>query len=248
MPVPTMPSWPSALLLVRHGESTGNVARDAAQRGGLSEIEIAVRDMDVELSPRGQAQAASLGRWLVDHDGVPDVVVSSPYVRAEQTALAAAEALGCPITLDERLREREFGMLDRLTRRGIQERFPEQAEMRSRLGKFYHRPPGGESWCDVGLRVRSALDTLSRQYAGQRVMVVSHEVVILMFCYVLQHLREREVLDLASDRPLANCSVTTFEAGPDDTEMSLVDFGATAPVDEGPVDTTNEPDDAVAAR
>jgi probable phosphoglycerate mutase len=48
--------------------------------------------------------------------------------------------------IDERLREKEFGILDRLTRAGIEEQFPDQAEFRRLLGKFYHRPPGGESW------------------------------------------------------------------------------------------------------
>ena len=63
--------------------------------------------------------------------------------------------------VDERLREKEFGILDRLTRSGIEELHPDQAEFRQLLGKFYHRPPGGESWCDVILRLRSALDTIS---------------------------------------------------------------------------------------
>ena len=62
------------------------------------------------------------------------------------------------IALDERLREKEFGVLDRLTREGIAELYSQQAEFRRVLGKFYHRPPAGESWCDVILRLRSALD------------------------------------------------------------------------------------------
>jgi len=79
-------------------------------------------------------------------------------------------------------------------------------------------------------------------------MVVSHEVVILMFCYVLQHLRESEVLDLARSRPLANCSVTVFAAEASATEMRLVDFGGTEAVDGSPVRTTNEADRDVALR
>ena len=58
--------------------------------------------------------------------------------------------------MDERLREKEFGILDGLTTLGIRNGFPEQADFRKILGKFYHRPPGGESWCDVILRLRSA--------------------------------------------------------------------------------------------
>jgi len=235
-------------MLVRHGESAGNVARDLAEKEGQPFIDIATRDMDVELSVRGQEQAAALAPWLREPDRAPDFVLASPYVRAESTALAATAGLSSAFVLDERLREREFGMLDRLTRRGIEERFPEQAAARARLGKFYHRPPGGESWCDVALRVRSTLDTISRQYAGRRVVVVSHEVVILMFCYVLQHLREAEILELARAHPLANCSVTIFSANPADTEMTLVDFGNTEAVDRSTATKTNESDRAVAAR
>ena len=235
-------------MLVRHGQSAGNVARDLAEEQGLAFIDIAVRDMDVALSAQGEDQAAALGRWLRDSSRTPEIVLTSPYLRAEETARIATADLGAEIVLDERLREREFGMLDRLTRRGIEERFPDQAEARTRLGKFYHRPPGGESWCDVGLRVRSALDTISRQYAGRQVMVVSHEVVILMFCYVLQHLREADVLELAKARPLANCSMTWFSAGSEDTEMALDEFGATDAVDHSDAPPTNERDRAGAPR
>jgi probable phosphoglycerate mutase len=56
--------WPSTLWIVRHGQSAGNVARDAADAAGLGRIDIADRDMDVALSPLGEEQADALGRWL----------------------------------------------------------------------------------------------------------------------------------------------------------------------------------------
>ena len=37
----------------------------------------------------------------------------------------------------------------------------ERAEFARLLGKFYFRPPAGESWCDVILRLRSVLETLA---------------------------------------------------------------------------------------
>ena len=57
---------PRSLLVVRHGESAGNVARDAAEADGLATIDIVERDMDVPLSPLGERQAAALGEWLAD--------------------------------------------------------------------------------------------------------------------------------------------------------------------------------------
>src|SRR5205085_121269 len=142
--------WPRVLWLVRHGESAGNVARDQAEAQGLPMLDIATRDMDVPLSSLGEDQARALGQWLTqrgdDRDHLlPHHSITSPYVRAQSTARLALEASGCSpedmqVVVDERLREREFGILDRLTRAGIEERFPEQAAARAFLGKFYHRP------------------------------------------------------------------------------------------------------------
>jgi probable phosphoglycerate mutase len=78
------------------------------------------------------------------------------------------------LTIDERLREKEFGILDRLTRLGIEQRHPELAASRQLVGKFYYRPPAGESWCDVILRLRSVLDTISLHHGGKHVLIVAH--------------------------------------------------------------------------
>jgi 2,3-bisphosphoglycerate-dependent phosphoglycerate mutase len=204
--------WPSSLWLVRHGESSGNVARDLAESAGHHLIDIATRDMDVPLSDLGADQARALHDRLaaLQRDACPTIAIASPYVRAEQTARIA---LGpdAELLLDERLREREFGILDRLTRGGIVERFPEQAAARAFLGKFWHRPPGGESWADVALRLRSFIDTLGREHAGERVLIVTHQVVIMVFRYLLEHLREAEILAIDKAEEVANCSVTVYE-------------------------------------
>jgi broad specificity phosphatase PhoE len=244
---------PRSLLVVRHGESAGNVARDAAEADGLATIDIVERDMDVPLSPLGERQAAALGEWL---DGLgrkrPTIALCSPYVRAVSTASIALEKAGLvevPVILDERLREREFGALDRLTKRGIEERFPDEAAARARVGKFYHRPPGGESWCDVALRVRSVLDSMAREFDGERVMVVAHEVVVLQFCYVLEQMTEEEILSLARENPLANCSVTSFKSDGrrKSGAMRLDKFGTVVPMQEAGAPVTQEHDAAVAA-
>jgi 2,3-bisphosphoglycerate-dependent phosphoglycerate mutase len=245
------PLWPRELLLVRHAESAGNVARDAAEASGLAVIDIAERDMDVALSRRGEAQADALGAWLCSREAPsPDVIVSSPYRRAEATAQRAVDAarLDVSVTLDERLRERDFGMLDRLTHLGIEERMPEQAEARRRLGKFFYRPPGGESWCDVALRVRSAIDSLSRAHPQERVMVVAHEVVIYVFRYVLEGLREQAVLDLSRRRPLANCSVTAFAYDDASGTLVLRAWGSTDALATIDAPVTHEPTHDIAPR
>ena len=86
---------PAAIWLLRHGQSQGNVVRDAARGRDVDVLDIADRDMDVPLSELGERQADAFGRWLATQPASnrPDVVVSSPYVRAVDTAtrvLAAA--------------------------------------------------------------------------------------------------------------------------------------------------------------
>ena len=111
------------LLLIRHGESTANVAAAAAEAAGADVIAVEARDADVTLSPLGELQAGALGSRLREMLPADAVLYSSPYRRAIQTARFA---LGeeTPLRLDERLRDRELGILDRLTATGVERRLP----------------------------------------------------------------------------------------------------------------------------
>jgi broad specificity phosphatase PhoE len=230
-------SWPTELVLVRHGQSTGNLA-DARARTTHSEVvDVGERDADVPLSPLGHRQAQAVGQWLAtapEAPAPPEVVVCSPYARAHDTAraiAAAARAEGHDVPdprTDERLRERDLGWWDGLTGAGVRARFPEEAERRRRIGKFYYRPPGGESWCDVALRVRSVLSSLREEHPGQRVLLVSHQAVIMNFRLVLEDLDERSLLAIDAEDPLANCSVTSYGGGPEGLRLRLA--GDTAAV------------------
>lgn len=248
--------WPDRLWVVRHGQSAGNVARDAADAAGHAVIDIAERDMDVPLSPLGARQAAALGRWYaaLPEGERPNVVLTSPYVRARQTARAVCDAGGAApgarTVIDERLREKEFGVLDRLTRRGIEERFPDQSEFRARLGKFYHRPPGGEAWTDVILRLRSVLDTVSLHHArpGARVLVVAHQVIVLCLRYLLEELTEDEILAIDRAGDVANCGVTDYAFDPADGCLRLGAYNFVAPLEEEGAPVTSRPDVPAGAR
>jgi broad specificity phosphatase PhoE len=109
----------SELLLVRHGESEGNVAAARAHEADAHEIDVPARDPDVALSDLGRQQAAAVGAVLgALPDGErPHAIACSPYVRARETARLACDAAGLelPTRVDERLRDRELGVLDRLT-------------------------------------------------------------------------------------------------------------------------------------
>ena len=215
-------NWPERMWLVRHGQSQGNVARDAADEAGLSMIDIDLRDVDVPLSDLGHQQADAAGRWFaaLPPNDRPEVILSSPYIRARQTAEAICKAralAGGPgrTIVDERLREREFGVFDRLTTIGIREQFPEEAEHRRRLGKFYHRPPGGESWADVILRLRSMRNTINLHYCDRRVLVVCHQVVVLCMRYILEELDEAQILSIDREADVLNCGICAYEFQPD---------------------------------
>lgn len=249
--------WPTHLWIVRHGESAGNVARDAAMGAGATHIDILDRDVDVALSSLGEEQSRSLGRWfaaLPDSDR-PTVVLTSPYVRACATASAILQERGtnanAEVVIDERMREKEFGILDRLTREGIIQLHPEQAEIRSVLGKFYHRPPGGESWCDVILRLRLVLDTISLHYSDQKILIVAHQVVVLCLRYLLENMNEQQILAIDAEGDVANCSVTEYIFDPSQGlsgKLVLQRYNFVAPLEREGTPVTAESDANVAAR
>ena len=250
--------WPSRLWLLRHGQSAGNVARDAAEAAGEHLIGLEVRDVDVPLSDLGHRQAEAVGRWFAAMPEAerPEVVICSPYLRARETADAICRAGGVkpgfkgPV-VDERLREREFGILDRMTTEGIRALHPDQARHRRLLGKFYHRPPGGESWADVILRLRSALDTVSLHHADRRVLVVCHQVVVLCFRYILEELDEAKVLAIDKQSAVLNCGICEYEFEPDDEREcvpELVRYNFAAPLEDEQAPVTAEPDEIIGTR
>jgi glucosyl-3-phosphoglycerate phosphatase len=236
------------LILVRHGESQGNVAATQARLAGVEVIPVPARDADVELSLTGQDQALALGNALagVAQERRPDAVVSSPYVRALQTAEIAVETARWPVEIrvDERLRDRELGVLDMLTWLGVEKRFPDEAARRLWLGKFYYRPPGGESWADVALRLRSVLRELNNLGSGHRVMLVCHDALIMLCRYVLEGMNERELLDLAASTPILNASITRYVRPEGQGPWKLESFNVADHLTEQGVEVTEHAGDA----
>jgi probable phosphoglycerate mutase len=217
--------------VIRHGESTGNVAAEAAERAGAEVIDIAERDADVPLSDTGREQAAAVGRWLagVPADRRPQLIVVSPYLRARQTAALtvqnlADEGVDIPAVTDERLRDRELGVIDLLTTRGVRARLPLEAVRRERLGKFYYRPPGGEAWTDVLLRLRSLLRDVRDAHDGGRVLLVGHDAIVMLLRYLVEGLTEAEVMAISRSTAIANCSITSWSRSGGGLEPELFNF------------------------
>jgi broad specificity phosphatase PhoE len=138
------------LLLVRHGRTELNASRRLLGR------------MDVPLDELGQRQAAALGRC--DSLRRAARVISSPLSRARDTA----NALGPPVTVDDRWREIDYGVYDGLPLEAV----PALWEEWGRDLTFV--PDGGESLAAVGARVRDACEDLWAEAVGRDVVVVSH--------------------------------------------------------------------------
>ena len=228
-----MTSWPAALTLVRHGESVGNIANERAYAEKAEHLDLAVNDPSVELSDLGVRQAEALGKRLGDLPAIGAAHGSGgvdvrPCPADGGPRARDGRPRAPPRISDERLRDREQGVLDRLTWYGVRRRYPEEAERRAYLGKFWYRPPGGESWADVALRIRHVLRDIRSDYADERVLVVSHDVPILMTRYVLESLTPQEAVELSGQ--VVNCGMTTYIRG--ETGLQLEVFNDATPVEE----------------
>jgi 2,3-bisphosphoglycerate-dependent phosphoglycerate mutase len=227
------PRCPASLWVVRHGQcAPSGAARDAP------------------LTALGEEQSAALGRWFAAMPAGrrPTLALTSPYLRARQTARRVAEAGGLAdaeheIVVDERLRERDLGILDGLSRPAILERHPEQESLRQRLGDFYYRPPGGESWCDVVLRLRSVVESLAVQHPGGRILLVTHESGVLSLRYILERFTEEEILAEARSHDVANCAVTSYVLAGDRLELER--FNVVSPLMHAGAPVTRRPDSSV---
>ncbi|QEW00237.1 histidine phosphatase family protein [Microbacterium caowuchunii] len=238
----------TTLWLVRHGESVGNVAATRAEREGLDRVPVEIRDADVPLSATGEQQARALGRWLEEEREDIGAFWVSPYLRARQTLEIAMGARPGPVGIDERLRDRELGILDLLTARGVARLHPEEAERRRHLGKFYHRPPGGESWADVALRLRSVLPAVLGQ-EGPSALIVAHDAVVTLIATLLLNMPEEQLLEFAAANPVLNASVTKLDRAGAGWEVSafadvghLREQGADVTVHQGTPDVQGEGD------
>src|SRR3989344_3628077 len=187
--------WPNNLVLVRHGLSIHNEERELVNRGVLKTYSSKIkglRNADIPLSSKGNLQAKKTGIFLSKKYGHFDAIFASPFKRALDTAKLIAKSLPkSNIIIEERIREKEFGMSDGLTPDEIRGIFPHEYARRLKEKKYYYRPIGGESYPDVNLRIWSFLNTLVREYPKANVLVVSHSAVMLCFRKLLEKLMEK---------------------------------------------------------
>ena len=219
-----MKSFPKSLWLIRHGQSTANLVRQKAEAEKLLTIDFPEREMDVSLSLKGVEQAISVGRWFKFQPQKPTLIFTSPYLRTLETSRLIAENANLKnleIIQDERLRERELGMFDGLTKLGAMQKFPEECEKREFLGKFYYRPHGGENWADVALRLRNFWRDLCLNYADEKILIVTHEVVIRVFRYVIEKMTEAEIMAIDQASDIGNGAVSAYQFDAEGNKFAL---------------------------
>lgn len=144
----------TTLGLLRHGQTDWNI--DLRLQGTA----------DIPMNEFGIAQVELAASHLKDQNW--DVILSSPLSRARQTAEIVSSVLGVPeFAIEPLLLERSFGIGEGLT-------YQEWGEKYAKLDEI----PGAESSADVARRSRELLDHIRAEFAGVRVLAVSHGALI----------------------------------------------------------------------
>ena len=154
-------SAPPTLLIVRHGQTLWNVERRV------------LGQTDLSLDEAGILQAAGLPGAV----GPVDAIWSSPLGRARQTAAPLASHLGLPIQIDRGLTEMDQGELEGLYDQELRERFGPLLTLWN-ADPHAVRLPGGETMGEVQSRALSAFQRIAETGAGQRIVVVTHQLVL----------------------------------------------------------------------
>ncbi|GAB3098841.1 histidine phosphatase family protein [Aestuariicella hydrocarbonica] len=150
------------LAFVRHAETFANVRR------------VWHGQTDTALTPRGQEQAAYLGKSF--HQFMqPDIIIASPLQRTRHTAQAIADQHQLPVQLDPRLMEFHLGDWEDTSFDDLQEKMGVAARLKDEPD---FTPPNGDSQNSVRQRMVEAIEDILQQYAGANVVVVSHGVAI----------------------------------------------------------------------
>ncbi|MFE9934002.1 bifunctional RNase H/acid phosphatase [Streptomyces sp. NPDC005533] len=153
---------PATFVLLRHGETALTPQKRFSGSGGS----------DPELSPAGRRQAAAVAEALAAR-GTVQTVVTSPLRRCRETAQAVADRLGLTVTVEDGLREVDFGAWEGLTFAEVQERFPD--DLQAWLDSPRAAPSGGgESFTAATRRISATRDRLLAAHPGRTVLLVTH--------------------------------------------------------------------------
>ncbi|WP_030803219.1 histidine phosphatase family protein [Streptomyces sp. NRRL F-2799] len=164
---------PRRIVLVRHGESVGNVDDSVYEREP---------DHALALTDRGREQAAEAGKHLREIFGDERVsVYVSPYRRTHETLdTFRLDPDLIRVREEPRLREQDWGNWQERDDVKLQKAY------RDAYGHFFFRFPQGESGADVYDRVGGFLESLFRSFEEPdhppNVLLVTHGLAMRLFC------------------------------------------------------------------
>ena len=121
-----------------------------------------------------------------------DLIFSSDFFRAKQTAEIVAKALRHKIVFDKRLRDTYIGHYHVKPKGVFNQDFP----LSKLLSRFKKRPKGGENWNEVKKRVKEFLLSAEKQYQGKRILIVSHGDPLWLLEGLTRDLSDKELVDI----------------------------------------------------
>ncbi|MEB3209720.1 MAG: histidine phosphatase family protein [Leptolyngbyaceae bacterium] len=154
------------VLIIRHALSSGN--ESGRMMGQLED----------ELTDGGQHQARLLAQHLLQEDGCPTAIYSSPIGRAAQTAQLLAEPLGMEVQYRDDLKELHGGIFQGLTWVQAQQRYPQLCEQLGRSRSWLPIPHAESPEDGYQRATRFLQEVLSRHSNGDRLWVISHAGLI----------------------------------------------------------------------
>ena len=192
---------PKRIILIRHGESQGNVDKQHYEE---------VPDYALNLTERGVQQAQEAGRTIKEVIGNEKLsVYVSPFFRTRQTFAEIRKSVDKNVIRaieDPRIREQEWGHL-----RPIDENEEIKRE-RDEYSTFYFRIPDGESGADVYDRMSTFMETLHRDFRKRdfprNCLIVTHGMTLRLFLMKWFHWTVEEFENVHNPK---NCQIVIME-------------------------------------
>jgi len=231
---------PIDLVLVRHGQSEGNLANQfsyAGDKRGFTEAFKARPSWTWRLTDNGVWQAEAAGEWIrakVWHREGNEFVKKfdrsyvSFFLRAMETA--GHLGLGGHWLQELYLRERDWGQLDVMSQQERLTDFAREMNRRERDGIFF-APPGGESMAQLCLRIDRVLHTLHRECSDMQVIIVCHAEVMRAFQLRLERMSLKRFTELMTSEvdtdKIFNGGILHYtRRNPETGEMVITGMGA----------------------
>lgn len=236
--------WPDYLMLIRHDVSEYNALKKAKEDDSLyrefkreydedfrseksralaekvhEKYDLKKGDHDTPLYGGSSLARATGKKFRADNFPIPDIIFVSPYTRTlhtlDQIVSGWPELRNVKVVEDERIREQDHGLATLYYDwRIFHVMYPEQKRFYDLNGSYWYRYPQGENVPDVRERIRSWVTTIVRDFAGKKILVITHHLTILSVRANLERLDAAEFIRLDHEEKPINCGITLYKGNP----------------------------------